>query len=708
MANISDSSKQLNRVLKIVCCVILMIAAGYKIFDLSTIHVLYDEFGYTATAAYYNGYDWSSVAEHSAYYSYGLGLLLAVIMRISNGNMILYYRLCIGMNILLLVISFIIACEIGKKLFDSVPEYIVILAAFGISFYSNTLVQTNILWTETLLYFLFWVSCWLLLKAFESSKLKYFIGLAVCNVYMYMVHQRTLAIIIASFMIVVGWGIIKKEFKSIIFFNGILLVCLYISYLLKSDVQNNLWGMEILSKDVNDYGGQLSKVIEIITSWEGMKAFLLSFSGKVYYIFAASLMIVNGHLSGLGQLIKEKKSKDLGIYIYIILCLCGAIGISAIFMLHGNRQDTLIYGRYTEYVIGPVLLIGLLFLWEHKVSKKVFALTNIGFVVASVLVYIKLRNTGFTVYNLVCAVGLSKIFKDGQAAGMAPLYAMVAAISVGIIMYLTGRYIKKHISRLIIMLVIPICYWTYVNNNALTIVSGANQNNASIALVAENIRNHIGNKNSEVYYLTDRKDFESRYVEVLQYFIPETPIRYIDKEEIRDIDDFKDGIIVIDENCFDLFELVPTYQILYWQNGMILLESSDILEEYVLKDEKEILLSEKQMVKGQSTVSTSEYSWESTGQEGYILYGPYIPLRKGEYEVEVEAILLDSSVPSNIVMDVYAGEILVQKEIELTRNGEKISLAFNLDEDTNNIEFRIYGYAGCNAQFKNIKLIKNM
>ena len=118
---------------------ILVIAAGYKIFDLSTIHVLYDEFGYTATAAYYNGYDWSSVAEHSAYYSYGLGLLLAVIMRISNGNMILYYRLCIGMNILLLVISFIIACEIGKKLFDSVPEYIVILAAFGISFYSNTL-----------------------------------------------------------------------------------------------------------------------------------------------------------------------------------------------------------------------------------------------------------------------------------------------------------------------------------------------------------------------------------------------------------------------------------------------------------------------------------------------------------------------------------------------------------------------------------------
>lgn len=708
MANISVNSKQLNRVLKIVCCVILVIAAGHKIFDLSTIHVLYDEFGYTATAAYYNGYDWSSVAEHSAYYSYGLGLLLAVIMRISNGNMILYYRLCIGVNILLLVISFIIACEIGKKLFDSVPEYIVILAAFGISFYSNTLVQTNILWTETLLYFLFWLSCWLLLKVFESSKLKYFIGFAVCNVYMYMVHQRALAIIIASFMIVAGWGLIKKEFKSIILFNGILLVCLYISYLLKSDVQNNLWGLEILSKDVNDYGGQLSKVIEIITSWEGMKAFLLSFSGKVYYILAASLMIVNGYLSGLGQLIKEKKAGDFGIYIYIILCLCGAIGISAIFMLYGNRQDTLIYGRYTEYVIGPVLLIGLLFLWEHKASKKVFVLTNIGFVVVSILVYIKLRNTGFTAYNLVCAVGLSKMFKDGRVAGIVPLLAMAVAVTVGIIMYLTGRHVEKHISRLIIILIIPVCYWNYVNNNALTIVSATNQNNVSFALVAENIRDYIENRNSKVYYLTDKEDFESRYVEVLQYFVPEIPIQYIEKEEISDIEAFEDGIVVIDENCFDLFELVSTYQILYWQNGMILLEPSDISKEDMLKDGKGIFFSEKQMVEGQSTVIASEYSWESTGQEGYILYGPYIPLRKGEYKVEVEAILLDSSVSSSIIIDVYDGEILAQKEIEMTRNGEKISLEFNIEEDTKNIEFRIYGYEGCNAQFKNIKLTKNM
>lgn len=63
---------------------------------------------------------------------------------------------------------------------------------------------------------------------------------------------------------------------------------------------------------------------------------------------------------------------------------------------------------------------------------------------------------------------------------------------------------------------------------------------------------------------------------------------------------------------------------------------------------------------------------------------------------------------SSIIIDVYDGEILAQKEIEMTRNGEKISLEFNIEEDTKNIEFRIYGYEGCNAQFKNIKLTKNM
>lgn len=151
---------QINIVLKVFGCILLAVVAGYRLSQLTTIHVLFDEFGYSATAAYYNGYDWSSVASHSAYYSYGLSLILSGIMHMTQGNMALYYQLGIMSNIGLLVGSFLMGCSVGRQLFEDIPEYVVIIASFCISFYTNTLIQTNILWTETLLYFLFWVSTW--------------------------------------------------------------------------------------------------------------------------------------------------------------------------------------------------------------------------------------------------------------------------------------------------------------------------------------------------------------------------------------------------------------------------------------------------------------------------------------------------------------------------------------------------------------------
>ena len=88
---------QINIVLKLFGCILLVVVAGYRLSQLTTIHVLFDEFGYSATAAYYNGYDWSSLANQSPYYSYGLSLILSIIMRVSQGNMacLLYTSRCV-------------------------------------------------------------------------------------------------------------------------------------------------------------------------------------------------------------------------------------------------------------------------------------------------------------------------------------------------------------------------------------------------------------------------------------------------------------------------------------------------------------------------------------------------------------------------------------------------------------------------------------
>ena len=704
---------QINIVLKVFGCILLAVVAGYRLSQLTTIHVLFDEFGYSATAAYYNGYDWSSVASHSAYYSYGLSLILSGIMHMTQGNMALYYQLGIMSNIGLLVGSFLMGCSVGRQLFEDIPEYVVIIASFCISFYTNTLIQTNILWTETLLYFLFWVSTWFILRMIKTSKLRSVIGLAVSGGYMYMVHQRALAILIAICMVVVGHFIIRKNKKLLFLFVFIMLGMMVAACLFKGDLKINLWNIGSGNKEVNDYNGQISKVTDIVSSWGGMKAFILSLAGKIYYILTAGCMIVAMFFSGVIQCVREKEYKTILVYIYMILCLLGAIGISSIFMLRGNRQDTLIYGRYTEYVIGPVLLTGILFFWKRKISKKTFWIMNMGTVLTAVLVYIKFKNTGFTVYNIVCALGLSSIFKNGQEAKFAPMVAVIIAIAVGMLMYYSAMHLDGFRIRIAGILILPMIFWSYTNVMAMETITGANVNSAGYEDVAQHIRLYTENGKMPVYFLTDVGDFQSRYVETVQFLVPDISIQYVQKEDIERIEDIEEGIILIDQKCFDVFDLLPQYQVLEYSKGMFILahtESKKVLElkandfEFLSIDECLIMTDRQMYTNAAKCVDTT--IWESTGEPGYLLYGPYIFLGAGEYIVDMEIDILEGNKSGQVKFDAYAGNILTEKEIRLDSNIEKISINFTLQEETDQIEFRLYGSEGCYVQIKNIYVKK--
>ena len=345
--------------------------------------------------------------------------------------------------------------------------------------------------------------------------------------------------------------------------------------LFKGDLKINLWNIGSGNKEVNDYNGQISKVTDIVSSWGGMKAFILSLAGKIYYILTAGCMIVAMFFSGVIQCVREKEYKTILVYIYMILCLLGAIGISSIFMLRGNRQDTLIYGRYTEYVIGPVLLTGILFFWKRKISKKTFWIMNMGTVLTAVLVYIKFKNTGFTVYNIVCALGLSSIFKNGQEAKFAPMVAVIIAIAVGMLMYYSAMHLDGFRIRIAGILILPMIFWSYTNVMAMETITGANVNSAGYEHVAQHIRLYTENGKMAVYFLTDVGDFQSRYVETVQFLVPDISIQYVQKEDIERIEDIEEGIILIDQKCFDVFDLLPQYQVLEYSKGMFILAHTE-------------------------------------------------------------------------------------------------------------------------------------
>ena len=276
MNGIAWKEEKENIICKIAGCLIIMVAAGIFLPKLSTIHVLFDEFGYTANAAYYAGYDWSSVASHSAYYGYGYGLILSIFMRIAQGNMGLYYRMGIVFNILMLVGSFLISCNIGERLCKNMDKKVIAMAALLISFYPNTLAQSIVLWSETILYFLFWLSLWFLIRFFEKENMTDIIGACLTVMYMYMVHQRAIAMVIAMVMIMSVWIIYRKNWKIGLIIGITLILMFCLDSFLKSDIRQGLWSTG-LSK-ANDFSGQTGKIMDIFHHFDNLRGMGVIFS----------------------------------------------------------------------------------------------------------------------------------------------------------------------------------------------------------------------------------------------------------------------------------------------------------------------------------------------------------------------------------------------------------------------------------------------
>jgi len=88
--------------------------------------------------------------------------------------------------------------------------------------------------------------------------------------------------------------------------------------------------------------------------------------------------------------------------------------------------------------------------------------------------------------------------------------------------------------------------------------------------------------------------------------------------------------------------------------------------------------------------------FESTGKPGALMYGPFLPLRKGRYSVEFQLELLTQYQPENVICEVIAGDgttVLATQTIStnLLRPETKHSLpmSFDVNQTTFGVQFRV-------------------
>lgn len=554
-------------ILPVLMSVALFVVAIWGIENFNQFLLYDDEFGYWAASAYLTGTDWVSVTSGIPYYSYGYGFLILTIIRLLFATPAAMYRAAIVVNGLLLVGSFWIARNVTRQLFEDVHWALRDLACFLVMLYPSNIVFSHIAWAECTLIFVFWVFVWLSLRVMKTPSVWNHIGLAGVIVGLYAVHQRTLAVIIATVM-VMAWSFIrdKSKRKYVIAFAVALIGFMVIHSFIKEDLINDYY-CNNLKTNRNNLEGQAETGARLLTG-EGFTLLIQSIMGKWFYLFTTTLMMAwwaaEGFLKKLWEFIKvnfSKKKKQIQEeasdvepvlwHVWLLLAFAGNFMVAAIFLLDVHRNDILIYGRYTEYMIGFYMIVGIMtFLKDKNWIGKVAVYGVMAFILGTLCQNI-LDAKGLTSYQAYHSVGTSLCLAKGATPEGAlqdfALYGFLLALAVAILLKLKSWGKWNWVRGLIIVGIVG----TVSCNIAYNMIFGVMSEKqglriGNITSIAEWVNWVDEEDEHKIYYCSDT---ESRYwSESFQFVLKDKPLTVIETE---DIDLSEDAFYVVGDGFVD-------------------------------------------------------------------------------------------------------------------------------------------------------------
>ena len=506
-----------------------------------------DEFGYWSYAAGLAGYDWSDIASLGSYYSYGYSLILLPVFLIFRDGVIAY-RAAMVVNIALLAVCFFILQKMGRTFY-----------AAAAVFYPTWLFYAGTTFAEILLLTLYLTTCLLLLKYLQTDKKRYMALMLAVMFYMYLVHLRALGVLVSGTAVLLLYNIKKYNIKKYSMGNGgrkvrsvlvpaaaaavILAVGLLMGLFIKNYWTGMVYGNTADTlKNANDYAGQFEKIAYIF-SGEGLKNLIISVSGKILYLGLASYGIAYFGIIYAVRRVREKKYFPL----FVLLTTVAALMICAIYTIRPGRVDTLTYGRYHEYVMPVLLMMGIKELCSKAVSAK-RTMCRIAVMleleaVMTWLVTVSLNENGQTSFfgNTVC--GISWLYNPQDFEPVSyywKAYLAVAVLTVAVCMgiWWTGRRRGREI---LLMLLVTMQIVTGIRLSSMYI-DDSRLGCFRDTLLREVIYELNPEGSREVYYSTEGNAFGN--IGILQFMMRDTPIHIVKTDYDLDSQNEEDLLLI--------------------------------------------------------------------------------------------------------------------------------------------------------------------
>lgn len=542
------------KIVIVIECIIIVCLSLVSFDKIGFPSVINDEFGYLGNAAYFAGYGWESVLSDVPYYSYGYSIFLTPLYWLFDSGITVYYGASI-INSFSLVGAFLSLNYILKELFPDIEVVLRSSICFMATVNMYTFIMVGYALAECFLFFSMCLIIASFLVFLKNPSLLNSVILGGLISFIHLLHQRALAVVVASIMLIMFMTFVKKISKKSAFIVVITIVLgLILQTEIKELVKEAIWSGNTVTTNGNDYTGVVGVIFEL-TSIDGILNFIFSFISKLFAIivsyFFVPLLFMEICLKKI-YMIFIKRVCNLGnkeiTYIFLLLILICAAGISALFALYPIRKDSVIYTRYIEYMIGPVIAIALAEMTKLRVKKIRISVYGIMLLLCCPFVKKALSWVSNQQFIKISTPVLGAFYSENELY----LYSMVM---ISILLFLLCSYIlyNKKIFYNKIFIYIFVSAQIFIGYNIKEQWTDFNNIKAETYDIGIEIQKKIekDNKNYEVLLMRENEEYYTMhyYGGFIQQYLPKQEMKYVTIDSIeRDIKG-ENKLIVADNSC---------------------------------------------------------------------------------------------------------------------------------------------------------------
>lgn len=525
--------------LHIISVVIIVILSCINMSKLNYIAVLEDEFGYWGTAVSMAGYDWSELMSTTAYYAPGYGiLLLPIITLLPNA---LWYKAAILLNIIFLVLTYFIGCSVGRRLFSEVDIRGIYAASLLVAIYPGNITYLQVAWGETLQYLMIWLITYLIVLLDSNFSYSKMVLALLISLYLYFIHNRNIGIWACMFACLILL-FVKNKKKIWVAFLPLLVIG--VGYVAFKEIKNyeivELYGNSVESA-VNNFeisGGLFSSYFGRL--FNNFNKYLWSVCGKFFYIILGTcftfFICIYCIIYEFFRNIKQKNffneyiiSKFWCASVVIVMLMLTALQM----IFDDERKDVLVYSRYFEHTMGPILLLGIIYtaLYRRKI-KNLILFTTIVFLSVIIIIQNKIENArGF--FNSICAPVVGAFYDNTDSIKEAFIWIFVT-LNIVVLVIVFSAYIRQQYIGFFLIIITIFSVFAIEGIKASAFM---NEARASFEAGTEPIYDALQDiEQNELYYIKNKRyDPYITNPKYLQYMIPTYKIHVIEYEDISSL-----------------------------------------------------------------------------------------------------------------------------------------------------------------------------